>query len=230
MAIWSDILKGFGGSAKELLEELGRLEGERAVIRVEIEGSSIHFNSRLSLKKDTVVIAKPIGLRDGLEAGGYVRFRLPASVDREVRLEVLTPHFNLASGNAVFLCRLPAHGAAPAKRKADRYNVSQFANVQLVIANRAREFRVVDVSLTGCKVLTTPLEAQTYFPLNRELGSVHIQVGSKAKVELTSVIPRSHQGASVGCEFAVRGDGPSQVYLTHLIKSLEKAEAERLRT
>ena len=108
--------------------------------------------------------------------------------------------------------------------------MSHFANVQLVIANRAREFRVVDVSLTGCKVLTTPLEAQTYFPLNRELGQVHIQVGSKAKVELNTVIARSHHGASVGCEFSVKGEGPSQVYLSHLIKSLEKAETERLRT
>jgi hypothetical protein len=230
MAIWNDILRGFGGSAKELLEELGRLEANRAVIRVEIEGNAVHFNSRLSVKKDTVVIAKPMGLREGLESGGYVRFRLPESPNREVRLEVLTPHFNLASGNAVFLCRLPTQGPAAAKRKADRYNVSHFANVQLVIASRAREFRVVDVSLSGCKVLTTPLEAQTYFPLNRELGLVHIQVGSKAKVELNAVIARSHLGSSVGCEFSVKGEGPSQVYLSHLIKSLEKAETERLRT
>jgi len=230
MAIWGDILRGFGGSAKELLDELGRLEASRSVIRVEIEGNSVHFNSRLSVKKDTVVIAKPMGLREGLESGGYVRFRLPESPDREVRLEVLTPHFNLSSGNAVFLCRLPSQGPAHAKRKADRYNVSHFANVQLVITGRGREFRVVDVSLTGCKVLTTPLEAQSYFPLNRELGQVHIQVGSKAKVELVAVIARSHLGASVGCEFSVKGDGPSQVYLSHLIKSLEKAETERLRT
>jgi hypothetical protein len=230
MAIWSEILRGFGGSAKELLDQLSRLESERAVIRVEIEGSSVHFNSRLSMKKDTVVIAKPIGLRDGLEAGGFVRFKMPDDPSREVRLEVVTPHFNLSSGNAVFLCRLPTQGAAPAKRKADRYNVSHFANVVLVINTRAREFRVVDVSLTGCKVLTTPLEAQTYFPLNREMAQVHIQVGSKAKVELSTVVARSHLGASVGCEFSVKGDGPSQVYLSHLIKSLEKAETERLRT
>src|SRR5689334_22792729 len=124
MAIWSDILKGFGGSAKELLDELGRLENSRAVIRVEIEGNSVHFSSRLSVKKDTVVIAKPIGLREGLETGAYIRFRLPDNPDREVRLEVLTPHFNLSGGNAVFLCRLPTQGPAPAKRKADRYNVS----------------------------------------------------------------------------------------------------------
>jgi hypothetical protein len=230
MAIWSDILRGFGGSAKDLLEELARLEKERAVIRVEIEGSAVHFNSRLSLKKDTVVVAKPTGLRDGLSAGGFVRFKLPDAPEREVRLEILTPHFNLASGNAVFLCRLPAAGPAAAKRKTERYNVTHFANVQLVIGNRGREFRVVDVSLTGCKVLTTPAEAQTYFPLNREVAQVHIQVGSKAKVELEAVIARSHLGASVGCEFTVRGDGPSQVYLSHLIKSLEKAELERLRT
>lgn len=230
MAIWSDILRGFGGSAKELLEELGRLERGRAVIRVEIEGSATHFNSRLSLKKDTVVIAKPLGLREGLTAGSFIRFKLPDSPDKEVRLEVLTPHFNLASGNAVFLCRLPAGGSAPAKRKTERYNVTHFANVQLVITTRARNFRVVDVSLTGCKVLTTPLEAQTYFPLNRELNAVHIQVGSKAKVELVAVVARTHQGAAVGCEFTVRQEGPSQVYLSHLIKSLEKAETERLRT
>ncbi len=230
MAIWNDILRGFGGSAKELLEELGRLEKDRAVIRVEIEGSAVHFKSRLSIKKDTVVVAKPIGLREGLIAGGFVRFKLPENLEREVRLEILTPHFNLASGNAVFLCRLPVSGPSPAKRKGERYNVSHFANVQLVISNRGREFRVVDVSLTGCKVLTTPAEATTYFPINREMVQVHIQVGSKAKVELDQMIPRSHHGAAVGCEFTVKGDGPSQVYLTHLIKSLEKAETERLRT
>jgi hypothetical protein len=229
MAIWTDVLRGFGGSAKDLLESLNRLESSRSPVRVEIEGSAVHFNSRLSVKKDTVVFAKPVGLREGLETGSYIRFKLPDDPGREVRLEVLTPHYNLQSGNAVFLCRLPTQGPTPAKRKTDRYNVSHFANVQLVIPNRAREFRVVDVSLTGCKVLTTPLEAQTYFPINHELGHVHIQVGSKAKVELNIVIPRSHHGAAVGCEFMVKSDGPSQVYLTHLIKSLEKAEAERLR-
>jgi hypothetical protein len=89
-----------------------------------------------------------------------------------------------------------------------------------------REFRLTDISLSGCRVLTTPPEARTYLPLGRGISGVYIQVGSKAKVELDSFTPRAHRRNSVGAEFMVKGEGTSRVYLERLIETLEKQQAE----
>jgi hypothetical protein len=227
MTLWKSLMKGDSSTAKVLAALLTQIETDKAPIRIEIEGTPVRFNSRLILKNEVVVVAKPLNLRDGLEAGSYVRFRVPGHFEQEVRLEVQTPHFNLSSGNAVFLCKLPTDGLSAAKRKAERYNVSRYANVHFIIPSRARIFRVLDLSLAGCKVMTSLAEAQMYFPLGTEIEESHIRVGKEAKVEFRSITPRAHHRTAVGCEFAVKEIGPSQVYLEHLLNSLEKAESQR---
>jgi hypothetical protein len=224
-----DIFQGFGGSAKELAEVLARLDSGKVPVRVEIENTQTRFESRLMIKKESVVILKPAGLKDELEAGSHIRFKVPDNPAQEVRLEVTTPHLNLASGHAVFLCKMPTAALRPAKRRTERYNVTRFKNVLLVLAKRGRHFRVVDVSLNGCKVSTTPAEAHAYFPLGEELDFVQITLGTKTKVDLERVIPRAHLGQTVGCEFEVSAEGASKGYLDQLIETLEKAETRNLR-
>lgn len=228
MPTWSEMLQAFGGSAKRLLETLRTIDVERTVVTVQVEGTQVRFPSRLLLKDDKVVFAKPETLGDGLRPGSVVRFKLPEDPRREVRLEVYAPHVNLASGSAVFLCRVPASGPSPAKREADRYGTAHLGNLLLVIPNRAREFRVMDISAGGCRVLTSSLEAETYFPLGRALTGVRIQAGKRASIELEAVIPRAHQNASVGCEFRVTPEGVSQAYFSQLMRSLDRAATERL--
>ena len=218
------LLGGGGGDALEILAELTR---NKTPIRVEIENTLIKFNSQLTLKKGTVVIAKPLGLKDELSAGAHVRVRVPGSGRRELRLHVNTPHFNLSSGNAVFICDAPEKDIS-ARRESDRYDVTRYNNLRLVMGSE--QFRLVDVSSTGFKVLCTPAQAQQYFPLGKELHALHIMLGTNARVDLEKVVPRSHHGTSVGCEFEVKRDTASERYLNHLLASLTKAESERMGT
>jgi hypothetical protein len=217
---WLGGLLGGGSDPLEILAELAR---NKAPVRVEIENTLVKFNSQLTLKKGTVVIAKPLGLKDGLTFGSYVRVRLPGSARREMRLRVITPHFNLTSGNAVFVCEAPEREVS-ARREADRFDVTRFNNLRLVIGSE--QFRLVDVSSTGFKVMINPVQAQQHFPIGRELHSAYMMLGTNARVDLKSLVPRSHMGVSVGCEFEVM-PGPSERYLNHLLTSLTKAETDR---
>lgn len=213
---------GFGGSAKRALEVLEELAGAKTTVAVQIEGTQQRFRSRLLLKDGQVVFAKPESLQQGLHAGKYVRFRIPDDPSKEVRLEVLAPQVNLASGASVFLCKAPTTAPTPAKRQSDRHGLAHLSNVVLVLPQSQREFRLTDISLTGCRVLTTPPEAREFLPIGRDLPGASIQIGSKAKVDLVTLTPRAHRRNSVGAEFTVRSEGTSQVYLERLIQTLER--------
>jgi hypothetical protein len=204
------------------MEVLGKLHAERTTVSVQIEGSPTRFKSRLLLKDDQVVFAKPSGGILPLTAGSLVRFRIPEEPQHEMRLEVFAPHVNLASGSAVFLCKIPTSGLATSKRQEDRLGVAHLSNVMLVMPSRAREFRLADISPSGCRVTASLGEAKVYFPLGRELSQMYVQVGSKAKVELDAITPRSYGKSWVGCEFKVKEEGTSQVYLARLIEALEQ--------
>ncbi len=217
-----ELLRTLGGSNKRLMDALVTLDTDRTPVWVQIEGTPTRFKSRLLLKEDQVVFAKPGGTILPITTGSHVRFRIPDDPTHEARLEVFAPHVNLASGSAVFLCRVPTSGPTTAKRHEDRLGVAHLNNVVLVMPSRAREFRLADISPSGCRVNASLGEAQTYFPLGRELGQMYVQVGTKAKVELRAVTPRSYSKTSVGCEFVVKEEGTSQVYLTRLIEALEK--------
>jgi hypothetical protein len=202
---------------------LRQLDNDRTTLSVQIEGAPVRFKTRLLLKDDQVVFSKPDGIRESLRAGKHVRFRIPDDPTREIRLQVFAPQINLASGSAVFVCKLPSADSAPAKRGADRHGVAHLTNVALVMPKRDREFRLTDISLTGCRIAISQGEAKTIFPLGRPLGDVHIQVGAKAKVELASIVPRSHHPGAVGCAFTVKGEGHSQIYLKRMIETLDRA-------
>jgi hypothetical protein len=215
-------LLGFGGSAKRALEALEHLAGQRATVSVQIEGTQTRFKSRLLLKENQVVFAKPEGAQDGVRTGKFVRFRLPDDPSKEVRLEIAVPQVNLASGASVFICKTPDAGLTTGKRQSDRLGLAHLNNVLLMMPAHTREFRVTDISANGCRVMASPPEAKTFLPVGREMANVYIQVGSKAKVELNSFIPRAHRRNSVGCEFTVNPEGTSPVYLQRLIEALER--------
>jgi hypothetical protein len=214
------ILKG-ASDPMELLADLAR---NKTSVRIEVEGTLIKFNSQIMLRKGTVVVGKPVGLKEGLSAGSYVRLRRPSGPRRELRLKVQTPHFNLTSGNAVFICEAPEAEVA-ARRESERFDVARYNNLRLV--QGSEEFRLADVSSRGFKVLTGGRQAQQHFPLGRELQAAHIMLGANARVDLQRVVPRSHHGAYVGCEFTVSREGASERYLNHLLSSLTKAESQR---
>ncbi|MEE8436127.1 MAG: hypothetical protein V3S64_15175, partial [bacterium] len=192
-----------------------------------IENSTINFPTRLSVRSATVVVAKPAHLSGALTKGGTVRFKIPDSEGKEIRMEVLTPHFNLTSGNPVFLCKVPTVFAEGNLRGAMRYNTSKFTNVVLTMPPNQSQFRIVDLSEGGCKIYVPGQLARETFPIGASIAAVRITLGTKVTVVLDSLTPRNHRGQTVGCSLTVSDQGTSKKYLTHLINSLEKMITEQ---
>jgi PilZ domain len=230
MARFMNLLGGQSRDDKEIISSLNLLDKNRVPVRMEVENTSIHFNTRLSVKSATVIVAKPLNLKEGLNKGGTVRFKMPDSEGKELRMEVLTPHFNLTNGNPVFLCKIPTSFAQSNMRGSLRFNTSRFTNVALVFADHPEKYRIVDLSTGGCKVFLHSKEAKERFRVGVTLSDARIDLGEKASVHLKAVVPRNHRGQAVGCQFEVSEEGASKKYLQHLLTSLEKAELERYRT
>lgn len=230
MAKFMNLLSGQGRESKDIVSALQTLDKHKVPVRLEIENSSIRFNTRISVRSATVIVAKPLNLREGLAKGGTVRFKIPDSEGKELRMEVITPHFNLTNGNPVFLCKIPTNYAQSNMRGAMRFNTSRFTNVTLVVNGHADKYRVVDLSTGGFKIFLTNKEAKEKFTVGVPIHGARIDLGQKASVHLKSVTPRNHRGQAVGCQFEISDEGASKKYLQHLLSSLEKSEAERYRT
>jgi hypothetical protein len=230
MARFMNLLSSQGKEDKEILSTLTMLDKNRIPVRMEVENTSIHFNTRISVKSATVIVAKPLNLKEGLAKGGTVRFKMPDSEGRELRMEVLTPHFNLTNGNPVFLCKIPTTYAQSNMRGSLRFNTSRFNNVSLQIGTAATRYRIVDLSTGGCKIFLTSKEDKDIFSVGVPIQGARIDLGQKAAVHLKALVPRNLRGQAVGCQFEVSQEGASLKYLEHLIQSLEKAELERYRT
>ena len=222
---WIGDLLGKGGpSTLEFLAELART---KAPVRVEVENSQVRFNSQLTLKRGMVVIAKPPGLSEGFGTDTFVRVRTSQGTRHEFRMQVKSPHVNLANGNTVFICEAP-HGEVNSQRNAERFDVTRYNNLSLVMSTV--EFRLLDVSQSGLRAVTNPTEAEKFFPLNHELHSTHLKLGAKVHVDLERLVPRARLPVAVGCEFTIAPDSMSERYMTHLLDSLKKTEEERLMT
>lgn len=215
-------LLGIGGSQKQTQDVLAELAAERAIVRVEVEGSAARFKTRVFMNEDSVVLGKPAELNaPGLVLGAVLRVSLPDDPERHLRLEVSAPHVNMSSGNAVIMCRLPTAKLVRIKRKSERYDVSNRGGVKLVIPQRGREFQLFDISDTGCSVMTSRMEADTYFPVGDTLKNVRIQAGSKTAIEIAELTPRTHRARAVGFAFRVKEDPQSRNNLERIIQVLE---------
>ena len=215
-------LLGIGGSPKQTQDVLTDLAAERTVVRVELEGSAVRFKTRVFLNEDSVVLSKPGALNaPTLVAGALLRLALPDDRARQLRLEVAAPHVNMSSGNAVILCRLPSAKLVRVKRKSERYDLSNRGGVKLVIPQRGREFQLCDISDAGCSVVTSRMEADTYFPVGDTLKNVRIQAGSKTAIEIAELTPRAHRARSVGFAFRLKEDPQSRNNLQRIIQVLE---------
>lgn len=223
-----DLILGGSKEEREILSQLRHLESDKTPLRLEIEAASVRFYSVLSLKRGMVIIAKPPGLREGIIKGGFVRFRLPEEQARELRLEVAVPHFNLISGSYVFLCKIPKKFAESSARSTERYNTSRFNNLFLSVGDLKGRYRIIDISKGGCKVFLEDPKLAGLFKMGVELTPASINVGGKVKIDLLSVVARSHHQTQMGFQLIVDPDGPSGKYLVHFLKSLETAENSRM--
>lgn len=230
MAKLTDFLGFSNQEQKEVVKTLQMLERQRTPVRIEIENTRIRFNTIISIKRGMVVIAKPSGLNQDLKTGGSVRLKIPEADAREVRLEIITPNFNLTNGASVFLCKMPVQFAGGSRRAAERYDTSRFNNLRLGLADVEQQFRLIDISLGGCRIKARSSEARKFFPLEKGITSASILLGANVSVTLSSMVPRMHSDSAVGVQYQVSPEGNNMKYLQHLLLSLAKTEDERMKS
>lgn len=213
---------------KEIELALKKLDREKTPLLMEIEGSHVHFRSVLAVKQDMIIVAKPGGLGQHLKKDSVVRFSIPEEPEKDLRLTVMNAHFNLTSGNAVFICKAPHSFTEGSKRKATRFNTSRFNNLHLSIPSLSYRFRIVDLSIGGLKIYVQE-KIMERFPIGKPIAPVTIQI-SKHSADIGSVVPRVHSGNTVGCEIQITANDTARKYISHLINSLQKTEQDKLQS
>lgn len=223
-----NIFGGVKGETRAVHSALNKLDKKKTTVRVELENTQIRFNTVIAFRRNTVVLAKPKALEDGLKTGAMVRFHIPGT-DRDVRMEIATPHFNLTNGSPVFLCHPPKFYAKSSNRDEERFSTQQFKNLLLHLHSLPDKFRILDLSNKGVRILTSNPNPKRQFPMAEKFKGAWIQFGARAKVELEQVIPRSHKGQSVGLEFIISDNGKHKKVLDQVVKTLDKHQREMLK-
>lgn len=224
------LFKRSRGETRAVEAALARIDRRQMTVRLELERSLIRFNSRLSVKRSAVVVAKPPALAPQQPpAGSYIRFKVPDDPKQEIRLEVATAHFNLTNNQPVFLCKLPLGFCSPSQRKADRFDTSRFRNLALELPGHPERFRVLDISQQGCRILTPYPHPRERIPAGKQIGEAALHLGRNVRVQLATVTPRTYDGKAVGCSFALDPNGDNRKLLLHLLRSLETAQHNALR-
>jgi len=229
MAKLSSLIGLSRGEARQIQGILEGLERSKTPLRIEIENTNTRFFSVLSLRRGLVVVAKPPGLKESISRNAHVRFKVPGTQGKEIRLEVSVPHFNLMSGSYVFLCKIPKSFASSSQRRHERYNTSRFNNLHLVLPDAQYRLRIIDISAQGCKTYIQNLKLNGRIKVGAPVRPAVISVGGRVEIDLDAAIPRSQQKSTLGFEFQVHPDGASIRYLDHFLQSLEKEESARFR-
>ncbi len=207
---------------------LTRLDRQRTPLRMEIENSLIRFTTALACKRGTVVVAKPPALDGQRLLGATVRFHPPGEPERALRMKVAVPHFNLANGQPAFLCDPPTGFTQGSGRQSERHDTRRFRNLLLHIPALGA-FPVLDLSASGCRVESPSPDPAVQFPLDEPLGAATLQLGRNARVEVAGLVPRSHNGRTVGLELLLEPGGRGVNYLEHLLRSLERTATDSMR-
>lgn len=187
--------------------------------RAEVEGTNFRFNSFLMVVRGVVVVAKPARLVADVRRGSWIRFKVPGSDEHEIRMQVRNPNLIRLSGKQAFVCSMPTGFAAKSVRLAKRFNTIRYKNLHLVTGAHEPEFRIIDISASGCKVIlpehwlerrprggdeergtgeegeerpAAPEREAEGFPVGEPLPESLVRVGEKVQVALERLIPRVH--------------------------------------
>jgi hypothetical protein len=158
-----------------------------------------------------------------------VRLRVPGRKGRDLRLEVLNPDYRLPNGRAFFLCGVPKQFAGNSPRSSERYSTARFKNLELVLPAVGGQYRVLDISMKGCRIDAGGERLETIWTPGAAVSPATVQVGSGIRIDLEGVVPRSIQGGTVGLEFQFPQDGKSVDHMGKLIRWLDKWEDRQSR-
>jgi hypothetical protein len=213
-----------------VLRTLKTLERNRTPVRLEVESSDYSFYTVLSLRPEVVVVARPADLEpDILQKGGMVRFIVPDASKNVVRMHVIEPEYKRERGDSVIVCRIPDSFAEKSKRGADRFNTSRFKNLLLIVPQLEAEFRIIDMSHSGCKVFVQDFEEWETLKAGAGMRFTKVAIGEKVEIDLDMLTPRLINAPMVSFAWEVSGKGDSAKYLNHMISSLHRAEVGRLK-
>ena len=198
-------------------------------MRVEIERLGVRFKTFLSLRKDMVAIAKPMGFKGQLPVGTVMRMRVPGRKGRDLRLEIADPDYRLPNGRAFIVCPLPRNFAPKSPRQAERYSTTRFTNLELVLPSVHGQYRVLDLSMSGCRIDPGRERLETIWTPGETVAPAIVRVGSGIRIALEGVVPRLIQDGWVGLEFQFPKEGKTHDHLGKLVAWLDKQEAKQSR-
>jgi len=199
-----------------VLEAIARLDKP---VWFEVEFTQIRFRSRFALQERQVIVAKPMALKGLLAAESYVRMRVPDREGEEIRLMIVAPDADFGDGSPAFICRAP-EGPVKSRRTGDRYSVTHDERLRLELKGQA--FPLLDVSLTGLRILLPPAQTHHDLPIGHNLGPGNLMFGAEVWVRIGQLIPRNRHERTIGCEFKNLMDDLSRNNLMALVDSLKQ--------
>ena len=215
-----NIFKKDSKTDRILVEQMvKRLETAKSPLRMELENTYVSFRTVLTTKDGLVVVGKPPGLEEHIKKGSLVRFKVPETQGKELRLEVVHNHVNLNNGAAVFLCKMPA-GFTNSTRQGLRFDTSRLGGLEVLFHDTEDRYKVLDISATGVRLLVPYGDLHSLFPLGEETEAVSLQV-KEHQVELDFLVPRAYKGRHVGCEIKASPGTPAHAMLGKLLQYLE---------
>jgi hypothetical protein len=203
--------------------ELETLHREQKPVRVEIENRGVRFKTLITLRKDVVAVARPLGFKWELPAGTVLRVRVPGA-RREVRLRIANPDFRLPNGRSFFVCPMPKEFAAKSPRESERYSTMRFKNLDLMVPAMGSQFRILDLSLNGCRIDMGQQNLEAIWNLGEGVGPAEVRVGGDIRIPLAGIVPRVVKEGTLGLEFQIESGSKTVDYLAKLVKWLDKQE------
>lgn len=223
------IFSGRAQNAKTIFSALKKLERSQDFIPLEVETFNIRFYSVLALRRETVVVGHPVGVKNLIKKDIHIRFPLESENGREVRMKVIMPEFRLHSGTIATLCELPNKFIPESKRAYKRYNTRLFSNLSIAFPRERKRLRIVDMSNQGCKVFTKDKGFLEAMEVGVSLPNIYLVVGNSFRINLPGAIPRVIDTNRVGFQFIPPQDNFENNKMNTLITTLEKAEQKKYR-
>lgn len=230
MALFGGRFTAAGREHRAVLRALNDLSERHTPVQLEMEHNSAGFFTLVSLHKELLVVGRPRSVPGGLARGAYVRLTLPNTGRRQVRLPVLVPLMKLPVSNRyACICALPDAWSGQCRRNTDRFRTTRYRNLRLELPEAERNFRVVDISSSGLRILTGDEDAGLMlFEPGMELAPAHLLVGQRVQIQLERLVVRSRGTNTAGLEMQTAHDGASERFLVNLLNKLQEAEIKRL--
>ncbi len=141
-------------------------------------------------------------------------------------MEVVLADFTLTNSQPVFLCKPPDGFAEASRRSSDRLDTRRFNNLHLHLPGHSEPLRIVNISESGCRVATQHPDPRKLFSPEQTAGAARVTLGKKAEIRLSAIVPRNFGKGQVGFAFTLGVESSDRKLLQHLLKSLDKVQAE----